>query len=232
MPTPSFAGLPQDRSLARSGAGTCQVRGAYLPRRGATGSGGRANRASGLVLNLCAVDTGTVIAIVVPNLVAATAIVIGWRQQVRALEAERKLSDLSNVRALLDDAVVALHRAASPLDAARPNVVQDGTRSLHDEEREKPYDALSQAGRELDVLLDERLSIRFGRDHHLTGAFRGVDAALLAIYRKLALVKLEPHAGTEGARQQLRSFLEEVRRETVELRETFDAERRSLIDAA
>ena len=173
-------------------------------------------------------DTGTVIAIVVPNLVAATAIVIGWRQQVRALEAERKLSDLSTVRTLLDDAGVALHTAAS----AQPNVVQDGRKFFTDEGREKPYNALSQAGRELDVLLDERLSIRFGRDHHLTGAFRGVDEALLAVYRKLALVKLEPNAEAEDARQQMRSFLEEVRRETVELRETFDAERRSLIDVA
>ncbi len=177
-------------------------------------------------------DAGTVIAIVVPNLVAATAIVIGWRQQVRALEAERKLSDLSNVRTVLDDAVVALHTAASALDAARSNVVQDGRRFFNDEEREQPYNALSQAGRELDVLLDERLSICFGRDHHVTGAFRGVDEALLAIYRKLALVKPEPNAETEGARHQLRSFLEDVRRETVELRETFDAERRSLIEAA
>ena len=107
-----------------------------------------------------------------------------------------------------------------------------GGKFFNDEGREKPYNALSQAGRELDVLLDERLSIRFGRDHDLTGAFRGVDEALLAIYRKLALVKLEPDAEAEGARQQLRSFLEEVRRETVELRETFDAERRSLIDVA
>jgi hypothetical protein len=177
------------------------------------------------------VDTGTVIAIVVPNLVAATAIIIGWRQQVRALEAERKLSDLSTVRTLLDDAGVAVHTAASALDAARANVVEDG-RKFNDEAREKPYNALSQAGRELDVLLDERLSIRFGRDHDLPGAFRGVDEALLAIYRKLALVKLGPNAEAEGAGQQLRSFLEEVRRETVELRETFDAERRSLMDAA
>ena len=177
-------------------------------------------------------DTGTVIAIVVPNLVAATAIVIGWRQLVRALEAERKLSDLSNVRTVLDDAVVALHTAASALDAARSNIVQDGRRFFNDEERAKPYSALSQAGRELDVLLGERLWICFGRDHHVTGAFRGVDEALLAIHRKLALVKPEPNTETEGARHQLRSFLEDVRRETVELRETFDAERRSLVEGA
>lgn len=179
-----------------------------------------------------AVDTGTVIAIVVPNLVAATAIVVGWRQQVRALEAERKLSDLSNVRTVLDDAAVALHTAAYALDEARSNLVPYGRGFFNDEEREKPYHALSQAGRELDVLLDERLSIRFGRDHDVTRAFRGADEALLAIYRKLALVKLEPNAETEDARHQLRSFLGEVRRETVELRETFDAERRSFTDAA
>jgi len=70
------------------------------------------------------VDTGTVIAIVVPNLVAATAIVVGWRQQVRALEAERKLTDLSNVRTVLDDAAVALHTASYALDDARSHLAQ------------------------------------------------------------------------------------------------------------
>ena len=73
-----------------------------------------------------------------PNLVDATAIVVGWRQQVRALEAERKLSDLSDVRTVLDDAALALHNAAYPLDDARSNLTQYGRGFFSDQERQQP----------------------------------------------------------------------------------------------
>lgn len=60
-------------------------------------------------------DAGTVIAIAVPNVVTATAIVVGWKQNGRVLRQSRRLSDLENVRTVLDEAAVALHRTAYAL---------------------------------------------------------------------------------------------------------------------
>lgn len=177
------------------------------------------------------VDTGTAIAIAVPNLVAIVAIVAGWTQQARTLAAQRKLTDLENVRTVLDDAAVVLHEAAYALDDARSHLTQYGSGFFRDEERAKPYHALWHVGQELDVLL-ERLSIRFGRDHEVTRAFRDADDALLAIYRKLGVLRLEADADTEDGRRQLHQFVNEVRAETEGSREEFDTGRRAFIDAA
>jgi hypothetical protein len=177
------------------------------------------------------VDLGTVIAVAIPNVVAVVAIVAGWRQQVRTLEAERELTDLSNIRTVLDDAAVALHDAAYALDDARSHLTQYGAGFFADPEREKPYHALWQVGQRRDVLV-ERLSIRFGRDRDVTREFRAADEAVLGIWRKLGLLRLEPEADTEVGRQQVFEFVNRTRQETEAIRQTFDAKRESFIDLA
>src|SRR4051794_35023695 len=53
----------------------------------------------------------TITAIVVPNIVAGTAIVTNWLQKQRELSADRRLTDLAHVRDVLDDCAVELHKA-------------------------------------------------------------------------------------------------------------------------
>jgi len=75
-------------------------------------------------------DAATAIAIAAPNAVAATAIVLGWLQHRGRLDQDRRLIDLDNVRDVLDEAALALHRVAYVLDDVRSYLLQYGGASF------------------------------------------------------------------------------------------------------
>jgi hypothetical protein len=100
-------------------------------------------------------DAGTVIAIVVPNIVAAIAIVLGWRQQGRGLRHGRHLADLENLRMVLDGAATALHTTAYALDRVRLRLTQHA-QGFSTATRERS-DSVGRAGEGLDALV-ERLT--------------------------------------------------------------------------
>jgi hypothetical protein len=180
---------------------------------------------------MSSIDVGTLIAIVVPNCVAGGAIYAGWTQQARTLEAERERADLEHTRTVLDEAAVLLHKAAYALDDARSHLTQYAYGFFENEERERPYHELWRIGQELDALV-ERLSIRLGRDHDITNAFRKADEAILAVWRSLGLLRSEPEAEVEWAQEERRRLLRETQSGTEAQRSIFDVERRRFIDAA
>ena len=179
-------------------------------------------------------DVGTGIAIAAPNAVAALAIWVSWKSQGRELRHARQLTDLESVRTVLDDAAVALHRAAYALDEVRSNLTQYGPHGFFKtEDRAKPYADLIRIGRDLDVLL-ERLKIRFERGGEIVTAFETATEATLAVTRALNLVKLEEPAEADDqfAREQVHDFLREKQTEIEQRRKDFDAQRAKFIDAA
>jgi hypothetical protein len=178
-------------------------------------------------------DLGTTLAIVVPNLVAAIAIVAGWRQHAQGIREGRRLSDLDNVRSVLDDAAVALHKAAYALNDIRMALTEHGRAFFATEERAKPYRALRRDGEQLDALA-ERLKVRFGREHELVTAFARADEAVLAIFRALELIRLEPPAtsGDQYAEAQIEAMFREQVDVISNQREDFDAARSDFLDTA
>lgn len=141
--------------------------------------------------------------------------------------------DQESVRALLDEAAVALHTTAYVLDQVRLRLTQLGPGFFKGEEGARRLAELGEAGEKLDSLL-ERLKVRFHGRHGIVVAFERADEATLAIYRALELLKLEPEAdaGDEYARRQVRELFDEKRTEIHEQRSEFDSQRAAFIDAA
>jgi hypothetical protein len=178
-------------------------------------------------------DLGTTLAIVIPNLVAATAIVAGWRQHTQGIRESRRLSDLDNVRSVLDDAAVALYKAAYALNDVRLTLTQHGRAFFETEDRAKPYRALRRDGEDLDAVA-ERLKVRFGREHEVVTAFVRADEAVLAVFRALELIRLEPppDSGDRYAEAQVERMFREQVDAITERRTEFDAARSDFLDAA
>lgn len=176
-------------------------------------------------------SVGTTIAIVAPNAVAAIAIVAAWKQHGKTLEAQRELADLADVRGLLDEAAVALHRAAYALDEVRRNFLRFAGGFFRTEDRSAPYRAVERAGQELDALL-ERLTVRLGRDRDVVRHFAGCDEAALLTFRTLNMLKLEFAVGDEPAAGERVKLLTETRESLGSARTKFDESRRDFMDAA
>lgn len=177
-------------------------------------------------------DTAT-ISVIASSTVAVAAIGATWLQHRATLRHERTVVDLDNVRAVLDEAAVKLHRVAYVLDDLRSKLTQHRpVRFAQSEEGTELYRRLGDRGQELDVLL-ERMSVRLGRDHDVSKALSAAEGAFLKIYRAVGLLRLEdPGDGGEAAERQIREF-ERKQVEKVGLnRERFDQAREWFIEAA
>jgi hypothetical protein len=190
------------------------------------------------------VDTATAIAIAAPNAVAATAIVGGWRQHSKALEAQRelaeagfdnqrRLTDLDNVRTVLDDAAVMLHRDAYALDRVRFNLTTLGAGLLESKVGQEVFDELTAAGQGSDLLI-ERLAVRLGRDHAVVVALTSASEAALEAWRSVDRLRLAPSKDDPDERLQRHRFElgNKARDEVAEHRKLFDASREEFMDAA
>ncbi len=170
-------------------------------------------------------DTGTVIAIVAPNVVTATAIFVGWKQYGRGLRHERALSDLDGLRALLDEAAVALHDTSYALVDAYSDLMRWGRWLFAEEERTASYRTLQARGKALDELA-ERLKVRLGRDHAVVEAFGNADQAALDAFRALGRIELE------GGDDSPPELLTETHERLTTARANFNAARLAFLDAA
>lgn len=90
-------------------------------------------------------------------------------QQARTLEHERRLDDLREARGVFDDAAIALAEAD---DRRRDFLGDDRNRSKRE--------AVGAAGKRLDEL-QQRLAIRFGREHEVSRGYARCSDALLRL---------------------------------------------------
>lgn len=177
-------------------------------------------------------DTATV-SVIASSTVAVVAIGATWLQHRASLKHERTVVDLDNVRDVLDEAAVALHRTAYVLDDLRSRLTQHRPIPFfHSDDGTELYRRLGDHGEVLDALL-ERVSVRLGRDHDVAKALSAADGAFLKIYRAVGLLRLEDLADeSEAARRQV----ERIEREQMEKvglnRERFDKAREWFIGAA
>lgn len=176
-------------------------------------------------------STATTIAIIAPNVVAATAIIVGWLQHDKSLGMQRKLADLDNVRSVLDDAAVALHNVTYALDSARSALGQWGRKFFDSDEGTIAYEQLKSFGQDVDVLVP-RLAVRLGREHEAVIAFEAAVEDALDIFRALGLVRLEPEPDPGHATALVRDFIDKSRARITERREQFDGHREMFMDAA
>jgi hypothetical protein len=172
-------------------------------------------------------------AVAVSGGVAITAVLAGWFQHRRAVRHDRQLADLENVRMILDEAAVALHRAAYSLDDIRAFLTQYGGVSFFKtDDGTTLYKKLGEHGETLDILL-ERLSIRLGRKHDVVAEFKDANSAVLEIWRACGRLRNEPDtAGDPSASRQIRDMNAGHRANIDGYRELFDVARERFIDAA
>jgi hypothetical protein len=154
----------------------------------------------------------------------------GERQDAQLVHA-RELADLADLRALLDEAAVALHRARYTLDEVRSNLSSYSFGFFKSEERAKPYRDLEPAGQELDALR-ERLAVRLGASHYVVEHFTLADAAALEIYRAIGLLQLEDDPQDEAGRHSVRDFMKQTRERVQTERADFDMYRQAFMEAA
>ena len=165
-------------------------------------------------------------------MVALGAVGAGLWQHRGTLKSQRRLVDLDNVRGVLDDAAVALHRAAYVLDEARTQVTQHTPDFFKSERGTEVFADLDKRGKDQDALL-ERLRVRFGRSHAVVTAFERADEAFLDIYRAAGLVRLEPESdGSPAANEAIHSFHDKTRSRLDKQRVLFDQARNDFIDGA
>jgi hypothetical protein len=177
-------------------------------------------------------DTPTV-SIVATSTVAVAAIISTYFQHRANMKHQRSLSDLDDLRGVLDDGAVALHQCAYSLDDLRSQMTQHRPVSFfHSEDGADLYRRIEGEGKALDALL-ERMSVRLGRGHEVAKAFSAADGAFLKIYRAAGLLRLEdPGDGSQSSRDQVRQF-ERKQAETIEIsRERFDKAREWFIAAS
>lgn len=176
-------------------------------------------------------DVVAVFAVVAPSAVAIAAIVVGYKQHSIGLQHERRLTDLAHVREIFDVAAAHLHRVATALDGVRLGLTQWGFGFFKYERGEERFRALERAGDEFDVLR-ERLAVRLGGDHEAVATFTAANEAVLEIYRKLELLKLEPDPDPGAAETQVREFFRETQAAITAQRKVFDDRRRRFMNAA
>jgi hypothetical protein len=132
---------------------------------------------------------------------------------------------------LLDEAAVALHRAAYVLDEVRTQVTQHTPDFFKSERGTEVFVDLGVCCQDQDALV-ERLRVRFGRSHAVVAGFERADEAFLDIYRAAGLVRLEPESdGSPAANEMIRDFHDKQRSRLKEQRDRFDQARNDFIDA-
>lgn len=128
-------------------------------------------------------------AITHPSWVSATTIILaagptavglgalGFRswEQRRGFKHERAMTDLGDLRALLDDAAVALHDANYSRRGIEVERMSEGTKLA--ERAAEQIARLGEIGKELDRL-GERLAVRLGPDDDAVTQFRAADEAV------------------------------------------------------
>jgi hypothetical protein len=173
------------------------------------------------------------VAIIVPAFVALAAIWSMAYQHLRGLSHERALVDLGNVRDVLDEAAVALHRAAYVLDEVRSTLIQhDGVRFFKTAEGTQMYKELGGHGQVLDALY-ERLSVRFGRDCKVAVVFKEADEAVLGVWRAVGSLRHEPESdGTAAVSAEIKSVNRQQKTEIEAERKAFDAAREAFVASA
>ena len=177
-------------------------------------------------------DTGSLIAVVIANVVAIVAILTGLWQHSKTLAQERQLSDLISVRDVLVKAASLLHRAEYALDGVRLNLAQYGMGFFGNAVYEEPYEELKRLGKAADEMLAE-LRVRLGPKHRAVRAFEGADAAMLLTMRSMETLKLEgTDAQDPGVRDALRIAMSEIRNDVKESRDIFDARQAEFFEAA
>jgi hypothetical protein len=177
------------------------------------------------------VDTATV-AVIASSTVAVVSIGANVFQNERRLRHERRLADLDAVRSALDDAAAELHATAYVLDEVRSQVTQHTPDFFKSEKGTETFIELGRRGKELDAL-NERLRVRFGRDHEVVAPFIETNEAVLDIYRAAGLVRLEPGGdGSPASAHQVAKFHDETRDRLIAGRDRFDGAREAFIVAA
>jgi hypothetical protein len=177
-------------------------------------------------------DTATV-SVIASSTVAVAAIAATWFQHRAGLKHEREVVDLDNVRDVLDDAAVALHRIAYVLDDVRSRLVTNRPAPFfHSGEGTELFKRLGNHGEALDALV-ERVSVRLGREHEVAKALSAADGAFLKIYRAAGALRLESlDDDSEAARRQIEK-IEQEKKEAIGLnRERFDKGREWFIASA
>jgi hypothetical protein len=110
-------------------------------------------------------DTGTIIAIAVPNAVTALALWVTWSQGKSQLAHSRELSDLAAVRELVDEIAVDLRWLLIHLHEVTEPATQKGqSPQRSDAELGEAATEFTARGEKLDVAV-ERLRSRFGSSH-------------------------------------------------------------------
>jgi hypothetical protein len=177
-------------------------------------------------------DTGSVIALVVANLVTVVAILAGLWQHRKTLAQERELSDLGSVRGVLVEASLALGEGVRALDGVRANLVMHGSELFSHPLYRKPYEELEAMDRVTDQLLAE-LRVRLGPTHRAVLSF-AISAATMQMTRvrfdnlekKNADLTAESNY-EEAGRQRLKTL-----KEIEEDRHTFDLNIEDFFSAA
>lgn len=102
-------------------------------------------------------------------------------RQAARLAHERHLADLADLRKLLDEAAVALHRADYIRADVKLAVIQYGGKL--DEWLPEARESLNERGRALDALA-ARLAVRLGFNERVVRAFEAANEALLTMTRR------------------------------------------------
>lgn len=172
------------------------------------------------------------IAAISSGAVALATIAAGLLRQRSTLRHARQLSDLQNMREILDEAAAALHEVEYVLNALRSSIARFGRAFAEADERARTYAQLATRGRELDRLL-ERLKIRLGSEHSAVVAFEATDQAVLEIHRALGRINKEKEAySTPGREREAEERYDRRRDKIAAERETFDAMRAEFIATA
>jgi hypothetical protein len=139
------------------------------------------------------------------------------KRQAAALAHARELADLSDMRKLLDEASVTLHRAAYATGVFRVRFLHHGLNVS--EKAPTAVQDLYEIGKELDTLT-ACLAVRLGRDHDVAREFAAADAEMLALYQTvIAIIGLVPPED----RQEMREAVDKAGRDFAEHRSSFEA---------
>lgn len=139
-------------------------------------------------------------------------------RQDAQLAHNRALADLADMRTLLDEAAVALHRADYARADVRQGITMYGVNI--EEHRPEAVPTLTQRERELDAM-GVRLGIRLGVDDPVARAFRDADESLLNLCRSMDRLHEETleswhkklnmiEAASDGFEQHVRAFEREA----------------------
>lgn len=137
------------------------------------------------------------------------------RRQAAALRSARELADLADLRVLLDEAAIALHRASYAYGNVRVAFLQHGVKIR---ETPEPIAELNQSGEQMDVLA-ARLAVRLGREQAAAAAFEAANDELLELSRALGHIFGDE---TADARRDLWTEIQAAGKDFPDCRERFE----------